>query len=100
MFKVIIITNPFNLRDRSETDVDLKENQKLIDYKLIYENFSEDVVLTINGIIPDENNLKSYFPRRNDYIVILPVIQGGGGDKKNPIALIATIALTGEELKS
>ena len=91
--RIIKITDSFKRDTKREIcDIDFKSQSLLV---LREEHAPKDVeiVTSLNGAIIKPDDLDSLIPKKNDCIVFLPVIQGGGDDPVKTILTIAVVAV-------
>lgn len=87
---VVIITNPFSL-DKDIRIVDYAAPLNAVGYVKPFLQEEEELVYSVNGVIVDKPSETYLQP--GDYLVVCPVVGKGGGGK-NPLQLIAGIALS------
>lgn len=92
MINIVLIKNPFNVRDRDIKQVPYSVVKTLAGY-IAELSLEEDIVVAVNGgVVPKEDWGKiSLAP--DSSVVICPVI-GKGGSGKNVLTIIAGIALS------
>lgn len=91
MFNLVVLKNPFNINERDIHSIDYNNNLTVYQHIQPYIFGLEKYVVSINGGIISEEDIQSYIPTDGDYIAVSPKVEGG--DDKNPLAIIASIAL-------
>jgi predicted phage tail protein len=93
MAKLILINNIFNPSDKEEHQIKNKKIYEVLDnYKFKYAQYKDvQYVFAINGNITE--NLYTTL-KEGDELVVAPIPSGGGGGGKNPLKMIAMLALT------
>jgi len=89
--RMITIKNPFNRKEREVKNL-VFQSQSLSALKDEYLPEGLDVVISMNGMVIDEQFWGSTVPGLGDEIIFIPVISGGGGDK-DILGIILMIAL-------
>lgn len=87
---IVLIKNPFNIRDRDAKTVDYSAVKTLAGY---LGADSEDVAVSVNGGLVAREEWSTTIPAPGSIIVVCPVV-GKSGGKKNILGLIASIALS------
>lgn len=91
---VCLIKNPFNVQDRDIKQVDYSAVKTLAGYVADI-GIDDDLAVSVNGGVVDCADWTTTIPAPDSYIVACPVIAGGGGgDGKNILSMVASIALT------
>ena len=90
---LVIIKNPFDIKQRELKTI--KSESEIYLKKFLEDNvpsyLKNNFWVAVNGhVYKEEINLK--FIRPGDYVVVCPVVQGGGNGS-NPLAILAGLAL-------
>ncbi|MDR1977212.1 MAG: hypothetical protein LBQ42_00600, partial [Synergistaceae bacterium] len=92
---LVVLHNPFSLSDRTittvETSIDLSLATFLEQHAPI--GGEQEYHASINGKVYAPEEMGNVFVVPGDYVVVCPVLRGGGGRSKNPLAILAGIAL-------
>lgn len=88
-----IVYNPFDTTDRTDTELVFRSGHSLSSYT---EGLPADVEwsVTLNGIVIPKEGMNFTFPKPDDHLIVTPVPEGGGGDGKSVLALVATVVLS------
>ena len=90
--KLIKIQHPFNRQKRTEEVVDYNhENLQVI--RDTYFPKDINVIVSVNGGVVSQENLKFVTLKAGDEVVFLPEIVGGGGDILRAVAMLAVMAI-------
>jgi len=86
------ITNPFEPLRAVETEQwAWKKRKTLATY--LPAGLADDHVVSINGAVVEQDQLKKTFLEPNDYVVLCPIPRGGGGGGKGIFRIVAMIAV-------
>jgi predicted phage tail protein len=94
--KLVIIRNPFNISDRVFISLGDDTTKTILEH--LTDNFDEefnidDWHVSHNGFLIDQEQIRIGKLFHDDYLCVLPIVAKGGGGK-NPLKILATIALT------
>ena len=93
---LIKINNPFDVRDRNITSVKLDAERPFQDFLYEYVQIGDELEYhaSINGRVFAPDEIPAQLVAPGDYVAVCPVLRGGGGNGgKNPLAILAGIAL-------
>ena len=93
---LVVIKNPFDIRDRDITSVKLDAAQSFQDFLIEHVRIGEDLEYhaSINGRVFAPDEIPAQLVAPGDYVAVCPVLRGDGGNGgKNPLAILAGIAL-------
>lgn len=93
---LVKINNPFDIRDRDITSVKLDAARPFQDFLSEYVHISDELEYhaSINGRVFAPDEIPAQLVAPGDYVAVCPVLRGGGGNGgKNPLAILAGIAL-------
>lgn len=88
---IVVLKNPFDLSTKTLYSTSFIEGFTIRDYISPYTIGISSPVVSLNGKAIAEEELDLTFPQEGDCIALCSQIQGGGD--KNPLAMIASIAL-------
>lgn len=93
---LVKINNPFDIRDRDIKSVKLDTARPFQDFLSEYVHISDELEYhaSINGRVFAPDEIPAQLVAPGDYVAVCPVLRGGGGNGgKNPLAILAGIAL-------
>ena len=93
---LVKINNPFDIRDRDIKSVKLDAARPFQDFLSEYVHISDELEYhaSINGRVFAPDEIPAQLVAPGDYVAVCPVLRGGGGNGgKNPLAILAGIAL-------
>lgn len=93
MINIVLIKNPFDVRDRDIKQVPYSAVKTLAGY-IADLDIDDDIAVAVNGGIVPREDWPNTSLASGASVVVCPVIAGGGGGKKNILGLIAGIALS------
>ena len=93
-----ILRNPFDVRDRDILRVDIAAAQPFQDFLENHVRIGDEMEYhaSINGRVYTPEEIPTQIVIPGDYVAVCPVLRGGGGNSgrsKNPLAILAGIAL-------
>ena len=93
-----ILRNPFDVRDRDILRVDIAAAQPFQDFLETHVRIGDEMEYhaSINGRVYTPEEIPTQIVIPGDYVAVCPVLRGGGGNSgrsKNPLAILAGIAL-------
>jgi predicted phage tail protein len=93
---LVVVNNPFNLSDRTIQNIDASIVLSLPVFLSLYApiTLEQEYHVSVNGKVYGPGELAGLLVRPGDSIVVCPVLRGGGGRGKNPLAILAGIALS------
>lgn len=89
---ILVLKNPFNIDDKELFQAEYIPDKSLKEYITPYTFGIEELVVAMNGHSIAKEDFESTFPQPSDCISVCASVQGGGD--KNPLAVIASLALT------
>lgn len=90
--KVVTVKNPFRRADRDIKAVDYNgETVEVLCKRAVPADI--DVTVSINGLVIERQFWTSTTLRPGDELVVIPKVQGGGGDDKNILGAVMMIAV-------
>lgn len=93
---LVTINNPFDIRDRDIKSVKLDTARPFHDFLSEHVHISDELEYhaSINGRVFAPDEIPAQLVAPGDYVAVCPVLRGGGGNGgKNPLAILAGIAL-------
>lgn len=92
MITVVVIKNPFDIRNRDIRQVKYSAVKTITGY-INDTKIQDEVKISLNGKLIDENKYSDVIPQDKSNIVMCPVIGHHGGSGKNILGVVASIAL-------
>jgi predicted phage tail protein len=94
---LVILNNPFNISDRTIKTIDASLVLSLPVFLSLHApiTLEQEYHVSVNGRVSGPEELAGVFIYPGDSVAVCPVLRGGGGGGgKNPLAILAGIALT------
>lgn len=93
-----VLKNPFDIRDRDILHVDIADPQPFSAFLEEHVRVGDEMEYhaSINGRVYSPEEIPAQMVVPGDYVAVCPVLRGGGGNagrSKNPLAILAGIAL-------
>lgn len=93
LINLVEIPNPFKPSETNRSTREVRQGQTLDD--LFPPAVTNELKIAVNGKIIDDQDRPGYYLTEGDYVVICPVVEGGGnGGAKAVLRLVAMIALS------
>lgn len=90
---LIKVNSPFNRFDRDVAVIDYERGDTLLDLRNKHFPQGIPAVVSLNGKIIPQGALALYHPVDGDQLLFIPEIQGGGGDDKQVLRMVAIVAI-------
>lgn len=90
---LVVIYNALDMREREEARLVFEEGKTLQDYMQGLPD-PEMWSVSVNAEPYAPEDWGNVIPRENDYITVIPIPHGGGGDSKGVLRMVAMIAVT------